>query len=346
MKNNENHSNRDTKELLLNNPNKRIDYTTKVLKDIYFAGGCFWGVEAYMMRIYGVSDVTVGYANGKTIQPSYEQVCRGDTGHAETVHVRYAPELVDLTTLLAHFFTIIDPTIQNRQGNDRGTQYRTGIFYTDALERPVIDAFVTAEQKKYEKPIVTEITPLSCYFLAEEYHQDYLEKNPNGYCHINFESLFEDFVFVSPQDYKKPDIETLHKTLTPMQFEVTQQNATERAFSNPLYDNHAAGLYVDVTTGEPLFSSRDKFDSGCGWPSFTAPADAQVVAYKTDNTLGMERTEVRSRVGDAHLGHVFNDGPQEKGGLRYCINGASIRFIPEAQMEAEGYGRFLPLVRE
>ena len=328
------------------NPNININYDGKELRDIYFAGGCFWGVETYMSRIYGVADVTSGYANGTTDNPSYEDVLYRNTGHAETVHVRYDPDLVDVHTLLTHYFAIIDPTILNRQGNDRGTQYRTGIYYTDMEDLAVINEYIKEEQTRHQDPIVTEVTALRRYDLAEEYHQDYLEKNPDGYCHIDFSSLEEPLISVDPNAYAKPEDAVLVNTLTREQYDVTQKGRTERAFTSELNTIKEPGIYVDIVTGEPLFSSRDKYDSGTGWPSFTAPIAPEVVRDWEDNSAGMQRMEVRSRVGDSHLGHVFEDGPDDKGGLRYCINGASLRFVPKAQMAEEGYGKFLPLVEE
>ena len=326
-----------------------LSISTDNLKDIYFAGGCFWGVESYFSRMPGVYDVTVGYANGNTKNPTYEDVSYRNTGHAETVHVQYAPEMINLKTLTEHFFKIINPISVNKQGNDVGSQYRTGIYYVDEADRETIAAVMGLEQQKYEKPIVTELLPLSNYYLAEEYHQDYLVKNPNGYCHISFDSLsdlLEDQkMVVDPAKYTKPSDEELRKVLTPEQYNVTQLAGTEAAFSGAYWDNHEPGLYVDVVTGEPLFSSADKFDSGCGWPSFTKPIDPDVIVEKVDNSYGMVRTEVRSRVGNSHLGHVFDDGPADKGGLRYCINSVSIRFIPYDDMEKEGYGEFRTLIQ-
>lgn len=323
--------------------------TVKHTQEIYFAGGCFWGVEEYFSRIPGVQNVTVGYANGNTQNPTYEQVCSGKTGHAEAVHVVYDPQRVSLKTLAEQFFTIIDPVSVNRQGNDRGSQYRTGLYYVQAADRPVLEAVMAAEQKKYTKPLAVELRPLENYYLAEDYHQDYLKKNPGGYCHINFDTLQElpkePPVTVDPGKYTKPAEATLRETLTPQEYTVTQQAGTERAFTGKYWETKEPGIYVDITTGEPLFSSADKFDSGTGWPSFTKPIDAAVVREHTDSSLGMQRTEVRSRVGEAHLGHVFADGPKEKGGLRYCINSASLRFIPYADMEKEGYGALKPLVK-
>jgi peptide methionine sulfoxide reductase msrA/msrB len=322
------------------NPNLDLVFDTSKLKEIWLAGGCFWGVEAYMSRVYGVYEVTSGYANGDTENPTYEDVSYHNSGHAETVHVLYDPERVDLAALLDYFFLIIDPTMLNQQGLDRGEQYRTGIYYMDDNDKEVIELVMAKEQEKYEKPIVTEVELLEQYTLAEEYHQDYLEKNPDGYCHIEFDSLEEQNIpiVIDPLMYPKPSDEELRETLTAIQYKVTQGDSTEAAFSNEYWDNFEHGIYVDVATGEPLFSSVDKFESGCGWPSFTKPIVPEVIVTNVDNSFNMTRTEVRSRSGDSHLGHVFEDGPADKGGLRYCINSASIRFIPLADMDAEGYG--------
>ncbi|TWT05528.1 peptide-methionine (R)-S-oxide reductase MsrB [Planococcus sp. CPCC 101016] len=332
------------------NPNVDLEFDTDKLQDIWLAGGCFWGVEAYMARVYGVYDVTSGYANGNTENPTYEEVIRENTGHAETVHVRYDPERVDLEKLLGHYFMIIDPTLLNQQGNDRGTQYRTGIYYENEADRAVIDKVATAEKERYDDPIVTEVEALEHYYLAEEYHQDYLEKNPDGYCHVEFDTLENQETdgdtqpLIDPALYPKPSDEELQEKLTDIQYEVTQEDATEPAFSNEYDGFYEPGIYVDITTGEPLFSSADKYDSKTGWPSFTKPIDPEVVTEHEDGMLFMKRTEIRSRAGDSHLGHVFNDGPEDKGGLRYCMNSAALLFIPEAEMEAEGYGFLLDKV--
>ena len=320
------------------------------LKDIYFAGGCFWGVEEYFSRIPGVYDVTSGYANGNTENPTYKDVCFNDSGHAETVHVRYDPGIVSLKTLAVQFLKIIDPLSLNRQGNDAGVQYRTGVYYTDKADIKTIRTVFSAEQKKYDKKIAVELMPLENYYLAEEYHQDYLKKNPYGYCHVDFSSLADvkkgtgaGKGLVDPGKYAKPSGEEISATLTPEQYDVTQGCSTERAFSGEYWNNARPGLYVDIVTGEPLFSSADKYDSGTGWPSFTKPIDPAVIIKHEDNSYGMARIEVKSRVGGSHLGHVFEDGPANAGGLRYCLNSASIRFIPYNKMEEEGYGEFMPL---
>lgn len=321
--------------------------TEKAMKTIYLAGGCFWGVEKYFSLIPGVIGTEAGYANGNTEKPTYEQVCRENTGHAEAVKVDYIPEVISLPFLLDQYYKVIDPSSLNRQGNDVGIQYRTGIYYTDPADKAIIEASLAALQKKIGKPIAIEVAPLKQFFPAEEYHQDYLDKNPGGYCHIpkvKFEEAREAIDTSSSETYRKKSLEELKKMLTKEQFDVTQNNATEKPFQNAYYDNEEPGIYVDITTGEPLFLSTEKFDAGCGWPSFAKPIKEDLIVNKQDTTHGMIRTEVRSKTGDAHLGHLFNDGPTEKGGLRYCINSASLRFIPKEKMEKEGYGKYLPLL--
>ncbi len=314
---------------------------------LYLAGGCFWGMEKYLASVRGVGSTRVGYANGRTDRPTYEDVCRRGTGHAETVRVTYDPEIVPLTFLLELFYDAIDPTAVNRQGGDSGTQYRSGIYYVDEADRHVIEQSIAGLQARLKEPVAIEVKPLAGFWPAEDYHQKYLDKNPGGYCHIGREH-FERAAraTVNRADYARPSDAELKARLTSEQYEVTRRSATEPPFQNAYFQTDRPGLYVDVTTGEPLFSSRDKFQSGCGWPSFTRPVDPAVVGEKADLSLGRLRTEVRSRVGDAHLGHVFPDGPADRGGLRYCINSAALRFIPREEMEAAGYGRYLPLVDE
>ena len=318
------------------------------LKDIYFAGGCFWGVEEYFSRIPGVYDVTSGYANGNTENPTYEDVCHNNTGHAETVHLRYDPGLISLKTLTGQFFKIIDPLSINRQGNDAGVQYRTGVYYTDEADIEAIQEVFNVEQKKYDRKIAVELLPLKHYYPAEEYHQDYLKKNPYGYCHVDFSSLADlktgaGIGIVDPDRYSKPSDKEINAMLTQQQYEITQACSTEMAFTGKYWNNAKPGLYVDIVTGEPLFSSADKYDSGTGWPSFTKPIDPAVVIGHEDRSYGMKRVEIKSRVGGSHLGHVFDDGPEKAGGLRYCLNSASLRFIPYEEMEEAGYGEFMPL---
>lgn len=256
--------------------------------------------------------------------------------HVETVHISYDASKVSYRDLLLYYLRVVDPTSVNRQGNDRGRQYRTGIYYTTDEEGAVAREVLDEKQKSLSGKIAIEVEPFRHFVPAEEYHQDYLKKNPGGYCHIDVSRAADPVIDGSL--YPKPDEETLRSLLTADQYAVTQEGMTERAFSNEYFDKFDRGIYVDVATGEPLFSSRDKFESGCGWPSFTKPISADVVNYKEDLSYNMRRTEVRSRMGESHLGHVFDDGPRDRGGLRYCINSLAIRFIPEADMEKEGYG--------
>ena len=315
------------------------------MSEIYLAGGCFWGTEKYIASIHGVLSTEVGYANGKTLNPTYEEVCTNNTGHAETVHVVYDPGIVSLAFLLELYYEAIDPTSYNRQGGDFGIQYRTGIYYVDDKDLPVIESSISKLQKRIDKPIAIEVKRLENFSPAEEYHQKYLDKNPAGYCHIGRSKIEKAAnAIIDPADFKAPETEELH-ALSKMQFDVTQNAATEPPFQNQYFDSFRSGIYVDITTGEPLFASSDKFESGCGWPSFSKPIDPNVVRQKEDRSHGMLRTEIRSRVGNAHLGHVFDDGPVESGGLRYCINSASLRFIPKEDMEQEGYGYLLHLAK-
>ena len=314
-----------------------------MINRIYLAGGCFWGVEGYFKRIEGVVDTECGYANGNTKNPSYEDVCRKNTGHAEAVRIDFDDNIISLEGLLIYYFRIIDPISVNKQGNDVGTQYRTGIYYTDEGQLPIINDALKREQEKYIDKIEVEVLEIENFYDAEEYHQNYLDKNPNGYCHINLEWANEPIV--RSENYKKENDESLKNRLTDLQYDVTMNAATEAPFRNEYWDSFERGIYVDITSGEPLFFSTDKFESGCGWPSFSKPIQKDLVKYKEDLSLGRRRIEVRSNSADAHLGHVFNDGPAELGGLRYCINSAALKFIPLEKMEEEGYGyliKYLP----
>ncbi|HHT96656.1 MAG TPA: peptide-methionine (R)-S-oxide reductase MsrB [Clostridiales bacterium] len=324
------------------NLNEKEEFTDKELEVIYLAGGCFWGVEAYMDLLEGVIDVNSGYANGETKNPTYKEVINEDTGFAETVEVKFDPKVIDLTTILLHYFKIVDPTNLNRQGNDIGDQYRTGIYYNDEKQLKVIEGVVNHEQKKYAKDIVVEVKPIENYYLAEDYHQDYLKKNPLGYCHINLnlakEGVDRESLPYNEITYFKPSKEDIKKKLTREQYQITQEAKTEMPYSHEYNELDEKGIYVDIVTGEPLFSSQDKYDAGCGWPSFTQAIDIDSITEKQDYSLGIKRVEVTSKIGDSHLGHVFDDGPVEEGGLRYCINGAALRFVAYEQMEEEGYG--------
>lgn len=314
-------------------------------REIYLAGGCFWGTEGYLKKLPGVLETEVGYANSTFPDPSYEDVCYGDTNAAEAVRVEYDADVISLPLLLTAYLRTIDPFSLNKQGNDRGTQYRTGIFWTDpADEQASVSALVNVARTTGKRPVM-EVGPLENFYPAENYHQDYLDKNPMGYCHVNLADARTfvaehamDFAIVE-HGYERPSDEEIAQQLDRQQFAVTQEAATDAPHLHPLDQTFDRGIYVDVVTGEPLFSSRDKFDAGCGWPSFSKPIAGSSIMEAGDTSIpGMPRIEVRSAAGDSHLGHVFPDGPAELGGDRYCINGSALRFIPEAEMDAEGYG--------
>lgn len=314
------------------------------MKKIYLAGGCFWGLQKYMSLIGGVGATGVGYANGSLPNPTYPEVCSGTTGHAETVEVTYDPKKVSLGFLLRMFFDAIDPTAVGRQGNDIGEQYRSGIYYTDGEDLSVIRAGVASLEARLGRKSAIEVAELTSYYPAEEYHQNYLDKHPNGYCHIGPAKMdCAARAVVDPTLYGRPSLSELKSRLSDESWRVTMQNDTERPFTGEYSAHFEDGIYVDITTGEPLFSSRDKFDAGCGWPSFSRPIDPNVIREKEDLSLMRRRIETRSRVGDAHLGHVFDDGPRDRGGLRYCINSAALRFVPLEKMEEQGYGYLLDL---
>lgn len=310
------------------------------IETIYLAGGCFWGVEGYYQQLPGVLETEVGYANGQTETTTYQQL--KETDHVEALKLTFDANVISLEELLLHLYRIIDPTSVNQQGNDRGRQYRTGVYSTDEATVQRVQRSLDQLQRQYDQPIAVENEMLANWVDAEDYHQDYLTKNPNGYCHINLALARQPLA--KSGDYPKPSDEELQANLSPEAYRVTQQSGTERPHSHPYDQNNDAGIYVDIVTGEPLFSSRDKYDAGCGWPSFTKPIVTPSVNYLDDSSHGMRRVEVRSQQGDSHLGHVFTDGPVEQGGLRYCINGAALRFIPVEEMEAEGYGEYIPFI--
>lgn len=301
-------------------------------REIYLAGGCFWGVEAYFKKVKGVLSTEVGYANGETPETSYYDI--GSTGHSETVRIDYDEEVVSLAKILEYYFAIIDPISKNKQGNDVGTQYRTGIYYLEEQDRIVADRFLKNQQTFHKEKIRVELLPLTNYVVAEDYHQDYLEKNPRGYCHININR--------DPEEVIK---EKRSHLLSHMRYQVTTLNATEPPFQNEYSEVFEPGIYVDVITGEPLFLSKDKFESSCGWPSFSNPVNDGTIEERADKSHGMRRVEVRSKTSDSHLGHVFTDGPSASGGLRYCINSASMRFIPLKEMAHAGYKEFVDVLK-
>ncbi len=303
------------------------------MREIYLAGGCFWGTEAYFAEITGVLATSVGYANGNSTTASYQTLKQ--TGHAETVQIQYDPAVVGLPFLLDMYYNIIDPCSVNRQGGDVGVQYRTGIYYTDAADLAVITASIAALAQTVAGKIAIEVAPLAHYVPAEAYHQAYLRKNPNGYCHIGHSAIA-----TAAAAAPVPD---LREALTPLQYEVTQHAATEPPYQNEYWDFYQDGIYLDITTGEPLFCSVDKFPCHAGWAAFAKPIAEHLLTEHADNTLARTRTEVKSKQGGAHLGHVFADGPAALGGLRYCINSAALKFVPKEQLNAEGFGEYLAL---
>jgi len=317
-----------------------------------FAGGCFWCMEHPFKQLDGVIEVVAGYAGGREKDATYEEVSTGKTGHYEAIQVTYDPARATYRQLLDIYWRNINPTDAGGSFADRGSQYRSAIFYHTDEQRRLAEASKKElnASGRYDKPVVTEIIPFPGFYRAEEYHQDYALKNPERYEAYRVGSGREGYLREvwgdteenDPCAFQKPPADELFEKLTPLQYEVTQEDGTERPFHNAYWDNKRVGIYVDVVSGEPLFSSGDKYDSHSGWPSFTRPIAPNALVEKEDRKLFDVRTEVRSRIADSHLGHVFDDGP-EPTGLRYCINSAALRFIPKEEMEKEGYGEYLKL---
>lgn len=288
-------------------------------------------------QLKGVISVVSGYSGGHTENPTYKEVCSGTTGHFEVVQISFNPDQISYDNLLEVFWRQIDPTDPSGQFNDRGQSYQTAIFYHDEEQRRKAEASKQSliESRRFQEPIATLILPATQFFAAEEYHQDFYEKNSFRYALYRQSSRRDEFI----RKNWLTDRSHLQAKLTKLQYHVTQENGTEPPFKNEYWNNQREGIYVDVVSGEPLFSSKDKFDSGCGWPSFTKPILAPYVKENVDLSHGMTRTEVRSKQADSHLGHVFPDGPGPNE-LRYCINSASLRFIPREDLDREGYGEF------
>jgi peptide methionine sulfoxide reductase msrA/msrB len=340
-------------------PLQRTALTTAEMRAT-FAGGCFWCMVPPYDKLEGVLSVVAGYAGGAKPRPTYEEVSTGRSGYLESVQIEYDPSKTTFQQLLDVYWKNIDPTDAGGQFADRGSQYHTAVFYHDEGQRreALASRDALSRSGRFDKPVVTDILPFTTFFPAEDYHQNYYKKNPTSYNaykegsgRASFleqvwsknASIYDNAPNASGVDnWTKPDNATLQKMLSKEQYDVTQCSATEAPFHNAYWDNHAAGIYVDIVSGEPLFSSTDKYDSGTGWPSFTKPIDSANIVEKEDRGLFMKRTEVRSKRSNSHLGHIFDDGPTPTG-LRFCINSASLRFIPAKDIEREGYGQYKAL---
>lgn len=353
-----NHSERST---------KIENYSTHAVAT--FAGGCFWCSESDFEKTDGVIEVVSGYTGGGVENPSYKEVSSGATGHREGIQVFYDPEKVSYKQLLDVFWRHADPTDPGGQFGDRGEQYTTAIFYHNDEQKEIAEQSKKTidESDVFDKPVVTSILPFNGFYVAEDYHQDYYKKNSGAYTYYRGRSGRDDYIQNTWGDTlhaaqkhtmceirgdasvcgairtTKPTDEALKKNLTDLQYQVTQKEATEKPFDNLYWNNEREGIYVDVVSGEPLFSSIDKYDSGTGWPSFVKPIDQKNIVEKPDYGLHLPRTEVRSSIADSHLGHVFTDGPSDRGGLRYCMNSAALKFISKEDLEKEGYGEYMSL---
>ena len=360
---------KDTQPETMKQENKKSESAVTIPAKAVLAGGCFWCVESDFEKLPGVLDVVSGYSGGQGDNPNYKNYA--ELGHLEAVEIAYDSAQVSYPTLVEYLIRHSDPTDPDGSFADRGLQYSPAVYYANEKERQEALAVIDRINglKIFPKPLTLKVLPQEKFWPAEEYHQNYSSKNPIRYKYYRhgsgrdafIQKYWGDNIFpvaeglagrkqaaetITAQDapwknYVKPGREELKKMLTPIQYRVTQEEGTEKPFDNPLDGNKAEGIYVDILSGEPLYSSRDKYDSGTGWPSFVRPIDSSYIVEKVDKGFFTTRTEIRSKFGDNHIGHVFSDGPQDRGGLRYCMNSAALRFVPEAAMEKEGYGAYI-----
>ncbi len=338
------------------------------IQTMIVAGGCFWCVEADLEKVPGVIGVVSGYSGGNADKPTYQNY--GSGGHREVVEVTYNANQVSFEDILIVTMKTTDPTDDNGTFGDRGDKYSSAFYYENSQQKKIIEDLIREvdENGPYDKPLAIDVETKATFWPAEDYHQDYYKGTLTKLRYQFYRTASGRSAFIekywgvndhSPElswrnepstsnnqtymwsNYVKPSEEELKSQLDEQAFKVTQKEGTERAGTSPLDKIWEDGIYVDILSGEPLYSSKDKFDSGTGWPSFVRPITPNALTEHEDKKFFTTRTETRSAIADNHIGHVFNDGPADRGGLRYCMNGVALNFVPKAEMEAKGYGDFL-----